>query len=176
MGLFKKKIVKKTYDREHMKPVIRASICTGEEVAGFKDIRTGKIEEIMLIRSPEDLEKFKEAVYEREQIGETGMGNQIAIPHGLTDQVNKASVAIAKVKNPVEWESLDDQPVRLIFLLAAPTNELEKTHLQMLAQLASVLAYKEHVDALMECETKEQFFQLFESYFDEFTKRKEENK
>ena len=62
MGLFKKKIMKKTYDREHMKPVIRASICTGEEVAGFKDIRTGKIE-IMLIRSPEDLEKFKE-IYE----------------------------------------------------------------------------------------------------------------
>ena len=62
MGLFKKKIMKKTYDREHMKPVIRASICT-EEVAGFKDIRTGKIEEIMLIRSPEDLEKFKE-IYE----------------------------------------------------------------------------------------------------------------
>ena len=47
-----------------MKPVIRASICTGEEVAaGFKDIRTGKIEEIMLIRSSEDLEKFKE-IYE----------------------------------------------------------------------------------------------------------------
>ena len=37
MSLFKKKIVKKTYDREHMKPVIRASICIGEEVAGFKD-------------------------------------------------------------------------------------------------------------------------------------------
>ena len=65
---------------------------------------------------------------------------------------------------------------RSIFLLAAPTNELEKTHLQMLAQLASVLAYKEHVDALMGCETKEQFFKLFESYFDEFTRRKEENK
>ena len=63
MGLFKKKIVKKTYDQEHMKPVIRASICTGEEIAGFKDIRTGKIEEIMLIRSLEDLEKFKE-IYE----------------------------------------------------------------------------------------------------------------
>ena len=53
----------KKYDREHMKPVIRASICTGEEVAGFKDIRTGKIEEIMLIRSPEELERFKE-IYE----------------------------------------------------------------------------------------------------------------
>ena len=63
MGLFKKKIMKKTYDREYMKPVICASICTGEKVAGFKDIRTGKIEEIMLIRVPEDLERFKE-IYE----------------------------------------------------------------------------------------------------------------
>ena len=62
-GIIQKENREKTYDREHMKPVIRASICTGEEVAGFKDIRTGKIEEIMLIRSPEDLEKFKE-IYE----------------------------------------------------------------------------------------------------------------
>ena len=63
MGLFKKKSVRKSYDKEKMRPVIQASICTGEEVAGFKDIRTGKIEEIMLIRSSEDLEKFKE-IYE----------------------------------------------------------------------------------------------------------------
>lgn len=48
MGIFKKKIVEKSYDRDHMKPVIRASICTGEQVAGFKDIQTGKLEEIML--------------------------------------------------------------------------------------------------------------------------------
>ena len=62
-GIIQKENREKTYEREHMKPVIRASICTGEEVAGFKDIRTGKIEEIMLIRSPEDLERFKE-IYE----------------------------------------------------------------------------------------------------------------
>ena len=120
-----------------------------------------------------DLEKFKEAVYEREQIGETGMGNQIAIPHGLTDQVINASVAIGKVKQPVEWESLDDQPVSLIFLLAVPTGDLQKTHLQNLSQLASVVAHKAHVDALMKCETKEEFFELFETYVNEFTKRKE---
>ena len=62
-GIIQKENREKTYEREHMKPVIRASICNGEEVAGFKDIRTGKIEEIMLIRSPEDLERFKE-IYE----------------------------------------------------------------------------------------------------------------
>ena len=50
MGLFKKRIAKKSYDKAYMKPVIRASICTGEQVAGFKDMSTGKIEEVMLIK------------------------------------------------------------------------------------------------------------------------------
>ena len=59
MGLFKKKTVKKSYDREHMKPIIHASICTGEQVAGFKDLQTGKMEEVMLIKSPKDSEDFK---------------------------------------------------------------------------------------------------------------------
>ena len=62
MGLFKKKMVQRSYDMENKKPVIKASICNGEQVAGFKDIHTGKIEEVMLIKSPQDLEEFK-AVY-----------------------------------------------------------------------------------------------------------------
>ena len=55
----KKKIQKKTYDKENQKPVIKASICNGEQVAGFKDIKTGKMEEVMLIRNEADLELFK---------------------------------------------------------------------------------------------------------------------
>ncbi len=46
------------FDREHLKPVIRASICTGEQVAGFKDLRTGHFTEIMLIRDNGDMESF----------------------------------------------------------------------------------------------------------------------
>lgn len=59
MGLFKKKTIVKSYDKKNKKPIIKASICNGEQVAGFKDIHTGKIEEIMLIKCPEDLEHFK---------------------------------------------------------------------------------------------------------------------
>lgn len=62
MGLFKKK-TKLQYDDRIQKPVIKASICNGEQVAGFKDIHTGKFEEVMLIRNSEDLEKFK-AMYD----------------------------------------------------------------------------------------------------------------
>ena len=59
MIFFSKKSEKKTYDQSNQKPVIKASICNGEQVAGFKDIHTGKFEEVMLIRRAEDLETFK---------------------------------------------------------------------------------------------------------------------
>ena len=55
----KKKIEKKSYDRENMKPILHASICTGETVAGFKNRRTGKFEEVMLVKSEADKELFK---------------------------------------------------------------------------------------------------------------------
>ena len=59
-GLKKKRIEKKSYDRENMKPILHSSICTGETVAGFKNRRTGKFEEVMLIKSEADKELFKE--------------------------------------------------------------------------------------------------------------------
>lgn len=59
MGLLKKKAVVLTYDKENKKPVIKSSICNGEQVAGFKDIHTGRIEEVMLIKSQADFEQFK---------------------------------------------------------------------------------------------------------------------
>ena len=58
--MFRKKQEKKSYDKENLKPIIRASICTGEQVAGFKDVNTGKFMEVMLIRDHKDLYEFKE--------------------------------------------------------------------------------------------------------------------
>ena len=55
-----RKIEKKTYDKTTKKPVIKASICNGEQVAGFKDLSTGAFEEVMLIKNPDDLAAFKE--------------------------------------------------------------------------------------------------------------------
>ena len=56
---FKKKFEKKTYDKTIKKPIIKASICTGEQVAGFRNIATGSFEEIMLIKDQEDLASFR---------------------------------------------------------------------------------------------------------------------
>ena len=69
MGLFRKRDDKqgtgagrsfaRTYDKEKVKPAIRCSICNGEQVAGFVNKKTGKFEEVTLIREPRDLENFK---------------------------------------------------------------------------------------------------------------------
>ena len=60
MGFFKRKAAVLSYDKKNKKPVIKSSICNGEQVAGFKDIHTGKMQEVMLIHSQADLAKFKE--------------------------------------------------------------------------------------------------------------------
>ena len=56
---FKKKSEKRSYDKECKKPVIKASICNGEQVAGFRDLKTGTFEEIALIKNAKDLDDFK---------------------------------------------------------------------------------------------------------------------
>lgn len=56
--IFKKKITKVPYDKENQKPVLKCSICNGEQIAGFKNIHTGKFEDVMLIRNDKDLDDF----------------------------------------------------------------------------------------------------------------------
>jgi hypothetical protein len=60
MKMFRKKTAKETYDKETQKPVIRSSICTGEKVAGFKDIHTGKFTEVILVKNDKDMKVFLE--------------------------------------------------------------------------------------------------------------------
>lgn len=69
MGFFKHKTEESMkYDEENLVPIIHASICTGEQVVGFKDKRNGKFTEIMLIESQNDLEKFKKMYNIKEEI------------------------------------------------------------------------------------------------------------
>ncbi len=57
-GVMRRSCERKSYDRENDKPVLKCSICNGEQVAGFKNIHTGKFQEVMLIRGQKDLNSF----------------------------------------------------------------------------------------------------------------------
>ena len=87
-----------------------------------------------------DKDAFLKDVLDREAVSTTGIGNGIAIPHGKSANVKETTVAIGRLENEVEWESVDDKPVKLIVLLAV--NEEDKTgvHVKLLSGMARKLA------------------------------------
>ena len=79
-----------------------------------------------------------EILLQREKLGSTGVGNGIAIPHGKLPKLNRLFGMFARLERPVDFESLDDQPVDLIFLLLAPETA-GADHLKALARVARLL-------------------------------------
>jgi len=70
----------------------------------------------------EDGPAFLATVFEREELGSTGIGERVAMPHGKSEGVKKMTVALAKLAAPVDFESVDKQPVDFIFMIASPIN------------------------------------------------------
>ncbi len=81
-----------------------------------------------------DKDAFLKDVLDREAVSTTGIGNGIAIPHGKSANVKETTVAIGRLENEVEWESVDDKPVKLIVLLAVNEEACCGTDLQEIAR------------------------------------------
>lgn len=108
-------------------------------------------------------EEYINDVNEREQEGPTGIGNFVAIPHGKSDSVVKISVAMAKLQSPIPWETLDGDPVKIVFLFAVPKQNSSNEHLKLLSQLAAVLAHDDSIQLLLEVQNPEDIFEVFKS-------------
>ncbi len=98
------------------------------------------------------------ALFEREAQTCTGMVNGIAIPHACTNIVSKPSLIYIKLSEPILWESLDGQPVDLVFALLAPKEAKEMTHLQMLSNVATGLMEIETVNRIRKAKSKKEIF------------------
>lgn len=95
-----------------------------------------------------DATTFTTDVLNREAMTTTGIGHNIAIPHGKSDSVKQASLVFAKNKYPLEWHALDGSPVNIIFLMAVSAGDAGKDHLRMLANLAGRLMDDDFVEAI----------------------------
>ena len=103
-----------------------------------------------------DKEKYTQVVLKREEEGSTGIGEGIAIPHGKTDAVSKPGLSAMVINDGVEFDSLDGQPAKLLFLIAAP-NTKDNVHLDVLSRLSTLLMDTEFRKSLMEAKTPEEF-------------------
>lgn len=106
-----------------------------------------------------DKEAYRKQVYAREEESTTGIGEGIAIPHGKCDAVTKPGLAAMVVKDGVDFDSLDDEPVTLMFLIAAPNTE-DNIHLDVLSKLSVLLMNEEFTESLRNAKTVEEFMNI----------------
>ena len=106
-----------------------------------------------------DLEAYRQEVYRREEEGTTGVGEGIAIPHGKGAFVDKPGLAAMVVKDGVDYDSLDGEPVHLIFLIAAP-NTKDNVHLDVLSKLSVLLMDENFSRALQNAKSPEEFMKI----------------
>ena len=109
-----------------------------------------------------DKEEYKEAILAREAQSSTGLEEGIAIPHAKTSAVKIPSIAFGLSKNGVDYESLDGEPSKLFFMIAAPANA-SNTHIEILSKLTTMLLDDEIREKLLEVKTPEEVISILTS-------------
>ncbi len=107
-----------------------------------------------------DKEKMRMAILEREKIMSTGVGSGFAIPHGKTDAVQDIVAAFAITDQPIDYQSLDDQPVRIIFLLVGKDNSVGP-HIKLLSRISRLMNKEEFRKKLINAESPSEILQIF---------------
>lgn len=125
-----------------------------------EDIINALIETVS--QSPKVLEKEKvrQAIFDREKIMSTGVGNGFAIPHGKTDAVSDIVAAFGITAEPINYQSLDDKPVRLIFLLVGKDN-LVGPHIKLLSRISRLMNKEEFRNKLLGTHTPKEVIDTF---------------
>lgn len=109
-----------------------------------------------------DEEAYRKQVYLREEESTTGIGEGIAIPHGKCDAVTKPGLAAMVIKDGVDFDSLDDEPVNLLFLIAAPNTE-DNIHLDVLSKLSMLLMDENFVEKLKNASSVDEFLEIVDA-------------
>lgn len=113
--------------------------------------RTGKII---------DINKVTDTIFERERLVSTGVGKGFAIPHGKTDAISDIVAAFVITKTPIDFDSIDGEPVRFIFLLIGKETLLN-THIKLLSRISRLMNKEEFRDKLLEAKNKEEVLNIF---------------
>ena len=116
-----------------------------------------------------DLDAYRAEVYRREEESTTGIGDGLAIPHGKCDAVIKPGLAAMVVKNGVDFDALDDEPVNLLFLIAAP-NTKDNVHLDVLSKLSRLLMDEQFATDLKNAPDVDSFLSIIDAADDKDTR------
>jgi fructose-specific phosphotransferase system IIA component len=110
--------------------------------------------------SEDQLNDIREAVFEREKIMSTGVGKNLAIPHGKVATIEQNYAGFATLKEPVDFDSIDGKPVTMVFLLVGPEKK-NNTHIKLLSRISRLMNSSTFRESLLECETPDEIYEAF---------------
>jgi len=129
-------------------------------------VANGKIEVITSLAASalkadkiSSLEGFIEDVLEREKTYSTGIGEGIAIPHAKSKYVKEAVILFGKLREKIEWDSIDGKPVEAVFLFGVPEENVNNLHLKLLSQLSRKLMDEDFVKLLKNSKTEDEILE-----------------
>ncbi len=108
----------------------------------------------------ENQEEYLKKVYERETLSDTGLIDGIAIPHGVSEAVCRPCVAFVRLTQGIEWETIDGNKVKYVFLLAIPAHSTDNLHIKMISELACSLMKPQTIQGLKQIQTPKQMLAL----------------
>ncbi|TVQ62536.1 MAG: PTS sugar transporter subunit IIA [Phycisphaerales bacterium] len=109
-----------------------------------------------------ETDSLKEAVWTREQTRTTGIGHGLAIPHGKCAGMTDLAMAIGRPGEPMDFQAIDGQPVRLVVLLASPPDRTSD-HIQALARISRLMTMEAFREEIYAAESPEQIYQLLKA-------------
>ena len=107
-----------------------------------------------------DKEKVRIAIFEREKIMSTGVGNGFAIPHGKTDAVTDTAAAFAVTADAIDYQALDEKPVRLVFLLVGKDN-MVGPHIKLLSRISRLMNKEDFRNKLLTAANPHDVIEIF---------------
>lgn len=110
-----------------------------------------------------DKPSYIETVLNREKIGSTGIGFGVAIPHGKSRGVKTPGLAFARLSRPLDWQSLDGNPVSIVFLIAVPEENVGNEHLQILITISRKLMHEDFRNQLFNANTPKEVLEILQN-------------
>ena len=144
-------------------------VVTGLKGNSKEEIIDAMIDIVSTSPRVQDKERVRQAIFDREKIMSTGVGNGFAIPHGKTEAVSDIVAAFAVTEQPIDYQSLDAKPVRLVFLLVGKEN-MVGPHIKLLSRISRLMNKEDFRKRLLAIKSPKEILDVFKqeeaSYFD----------
>lgn len=130
------------------------------EAKNKQEVLNKLIDSLKSKANKEEFEAIRQAVLEREKIMSTGVGKGLAIPHGKAAGIQDNYASFAIMKDPIDYEAVDNLPVKMVFLLAGPQTS-SSIHIKMLSRISRLMNNNDFRNRLSECSTAKQIIEVF---------------